>query len=174
MIEQEKHILVPLAQRWDIERDYIEAVKKIRSEFTGTDRLFEVAVRRRDNANVYRKRPLVTDPIDRALLQHAQQFDLHFEAHIADFIEKKRTRVGHLEPTPSIDEGSGERTLGVSKEFALEKFVGDRPAVHRDEGATRPDGETMDRLGDQFFSRAGLAEHQDRTVACGYSTDERP
>ena len=57
----------------------------------------EVAVGRGDDAHVDRAARVLADAADLALLQHAQQLDLHRRRHLADLVEEQRAAVRRLE-----------------------------------------------------------------------------
>ena len=62
------------------------------------DLLLEIAVRRGDDAHVDLDRLAAADPLELALLQDAQQLDLHVQRELADLVEEQRAAVGQLEP----------------------------------------------------------------------------
>src|SRR5687768_9457412 len=59
----------------------------------------------------------------------------------------------------------------MSEQLALEKCLGERGAVHRNErtGCTR--SLVMERLSDDLLAGAAFAEDQDRQVGCGETLD---
>ena len=61
------------------------------------DELLEVAVGRRDEANVDADRLDAADALELALLQRAQELHLHLDGDLADLVEEERAAVGELE-----------------------------------------------------------------------------
>src|SRR5450755_1435310 len=55
-------------------------------------------------------------------LQHAQQFGLHGERHIAHFIEEERAATGSLELAAALLRCARERASLVSEELALDQL----------------------------------------------------
>ncbi len=72
--------------------------------------------------------------------------------------------VGHLELPAPVADRAGERPLHVAEQLALDQLLGDRRAVHLDEGAGPPPAERVDRPGDQFLAGAVLAVDQHAAV----------
>ena len=62
------------------------------------DHLREIAVGRGDDADVDSERLLSADPLERAVLEHAQQPHLRVERQLANLVEEQRAAVGALEP----------------------------------------------------------------------------
>ena len=58
--------------------------------------------------------------------------------------------------------GTCEGALRMPEEFAFEKVLGDRPAIHRDERSFSPRRLCMDRTSDDFLARAAFAGHENR------------
>ena len=63
-------------------------------------------------------RPFATgiDRIDLALLQRAQEFDLHIQRQFPDFIEEKRAAIGFLEFTHMLGDSAGKSAFFVTKQ----------------------------------------------------------
>jgi hypothetical protein len=66
-----------LAQRRQHDREHVQPVVEVLAERAVGDLLLEIAVRRRHDAHVDLDRLGAADPFELALLQHAQQLDLH-------------------------------------------------------------------------------------------------
>ena len=58
----------------------------------------QVAVGGRDDAHVDGDLALAADPLERPVLEHAQQTHLRVERKLADLVEEERPAVGALEP----------------------------------------------------------------------------
>jgi hypothetical protein len=97
-------------------------------------RCLEVLVRGGDNPHVTGLGSVAADALEAALLQHAQQLDLHLQGHVADFIEEQGTAGGHFEAALAAADRPGESALLVTEQFRLEQVARDGAAVDRDEG----------------------------------------
>ena len=87
----------PLAQRGQAHGHDVEAVEQVLAEGAAGDELLQVAVGRGDQAHVDADGLDAADPLELALLQRAQQLDLHLDGDLADLVEEERAAVGELE-----------------------------------------------------------------------------
>src|SRR5260370_5806082 len=58
------------------------------------------------------------------LLKNTQQFHLHLCRYVADLIQENRSALRELKPTDSALARTGESTLFVTKQFAVNQTVG--------------------------------------------------
>jgi hypothetical protein len=110
-----------------------------------------------------RHRPRAADPHHLALFQHPQQAGLQAEGHLADLVEEQGAAVGRLEqPGVAAAARAGERAFLVAEQLRFQQRLGDRAAVHRDEGAQGGAVRALavDGLGHQLLAAAGLALDQ--------------
>src|SRR5436189_120777 len=77
------------------------------------DRLLEVLVRRRDDADVDVDGLRAAEARELALGEHAQELHLRGERHLAHLVEEERAAVGELEATLAPPLGAGERAALV-------------------------------------------------------------
>ena len=70
--------------------------------------------------------------------------------------------------------GPGERPFAMAEQLALDQVLGQCPAVDRHEGHLGPQALVVDRAGDQFLARAGLAEDQHGRVGRRDLGDQSP
>jgi hypothetical protein len=90
------------------------------------DRRFQIAVRRRDDADVDLDRHRAADAIEVLLFQRAQDLRLKRQGQIADLVEKQGAAMRELELPELAPGGAGERALLVSEELGLEQVLGNR------------------------------------------------
>ncbi|OKO20268.1 hypothetical protein AM484_002319 [Pseudomonas aeruginosa] len=166
-VEQQGDVFHPLAQRRHLDGEYVEAVVEVFAESAVLDHLLEVLVGRGDDPHVDVLRLVAADPFEGALLQHAQQLDLHRQRHVADLVEEQGAAVGQLEASGTTGDGTGEGALLVAEQFAFQQFRRDRPAVHRDEGPLAALGMVMQVARHHFLAGAGLAEDQHAGIGIG-------
>src|SRR3546814_1513227 len=72
-------------------------------------------MRRRNDANIDAAHLAAADADDRPILQHAEQLDLHVEAHVADFVEEERAALARLEMADPARGGPGERAFFMAR-----------------------------------------------------------
>ena len=104
-------------------------------------------------------------------MKHSQQGDLRFLGQLSDFIQKDGTAVGRLEPTEASLERSGERALFMPEQLRRNQRLRDRGAIDANERTTRPPGSTMDRTGDELFTRPRFTLDQNGRVGRRYFRD---
>ena len=98
MIGEQQQIGLPLAQRRNEDREHVEPVVQILAERAVGDRLLEVLVGRGDQPHVRLECVFgAAQPLELALLQHAQQLHLRRQVQLADFVEEQRAAFGELE-----------------------------------------------------------------------------
>ena len=95
-------------------------------------------VGRGDQADVDPDRLGAADAHELALLEHAQQLDLHLERQLADLVEEQRAAVGQLELADLARVRAGERPPLVAEQLGLQDLGRDRGAVDGQEAAWRP------------------------------------
>ncbi len=75
------------------------------------------------------------DAADLALLEHAQEPELHRRRHLADLVEEDRAAVRLLEEALALAGGAGEGAARVAEQLGLEQRLGERAAVLGHEAA---------------------------------------
>ena len=118
----------------------------------------------------------VADPLELALLQHAQQLHLQRGAHRPDFVEEQRAAVGLLEPSLPVADRARERAAHVTEELGFEQRLGNRAAVDRDEPMHVPRTVLMNRARDHFLAAARFASDENRAAGRrdGFEQLEQP
>src|SRR5213075_2099692 len=93
---QKYHVLATLAQRWNVNREDGEAEEQIATELSGIDRGAQILVGGRDDAHIDRNRRTSANAIDSLLFNRAQQFSLHRERELSNFVKKHRAAGSQL------------------------------------------------------------------------------
>src|SRR6266849_6684445 len=104
-----------VAEGGHVQGEHVEPIEEVRAEGAVGDGGVEIAIRGGDHAHVYADGRAPTDPLEFALLQHAEQHDLGLGGEFADLVEEERAAVGQLEATLAPLQGSGERPLLVAE-----------------------------------------------------------
>ena len=152
-------------ERRHVDRHDVQAVEQVLAEPAVLHHLSEVAVGRGDDAHVDLNRARSAEPFELLFLEHAQDLRLRALAHVADFVEEQRAAVGLLEAADAHAVRAGEGALLVTEELGLEQVFLKRSRVDLDERAFSARRSVVDRAGDQFLARAGLAANQHGRVA---------
>ena len=78
-----------LPERWDPDVEHLQPVVQVLAEVAAFHGLPQVAVGRRDHANVRLQDAGGPEPLELAFLQDAQELRLRRQAHLGDFVEKQ-------------------------------------------------------------------------------------
>jgi hypothetical protein len=138
------------------------------------DRLHEIRARCGHERHVDRLGARAPESAHRAVFEHGQQLALQRRGKQADLVEKQRPAVRGLEKTGLRLTRVGERAALVAEDLGFEQRLGNRGAVHGDEGAIAASPGLVNRLRDKPLARAGLAEDQDRrsTTRAGLTREQ--
>ena len=157
---EEWDVFTARTQRRHLDREYVDAVEEIFAEGAPRDRLFEVAVCGGNDTHVAFDLCVVADALKHALLQYAQQLDLHGRAHVPDLIEEERAAFCDLKTALTRGDGAGEGALFVAEQLGFEQVSGNGAAVHRYEGTTATRTQIMDGARNDFFAGPGFTEYE--------------
>ncbi|OLB18888.1 MAG: hypothetical protein AUH12_01385 [Gemmatimonadetes bacterium 13_2_20CM_69_8] len=160
MLHQRRNVLGPLAQRRDVHRQHVQPEQQVLAELSLLRGLAQVLVGRRDHAHLHGERPLATESLDHAGLEHAQQLRLGLEAQVADLVQEQRAAVGELEATHPPLGSARERTSLVAEHLRLDQVLRNGRAVDAHEALRRACALAVDRGGDELLARSRLAGDQ--------------
>ena len=164
MVGEQRDVFAALAQGGHADGNHAQPVVEVFAERAVGDLFVEIAVGGGNDPHVDGDLAGAAHRTHGALLQHAQQLDLHGHGHLADFVEEDRALIGDFEESALVLVGSGECAFDVSEEFAFEQRLGKCAAVDRDEAFGRARRAGVDGAGYQFFSGAAFAVDQDRAL----------
>ena len=99
--DEQRDVVLAIAQRRQLDRDHVEAVEEILAELPFLHHLPQVDVGRGDDADVDLDRLHAAEPHEVALLDHAQQLGLRLERDVADLVEEDAALVGEVEQSLS-------------------------------------------------------------------------
>jgi hypothetical protein len=152
-----------LTQRWDVQLDDAQAVKQVLSKPASRHLVLEIAVGRRNKANIDRSKPPLPHSLYLPLVEHWEQLDLRGGRSFADLIEEQRAAGGGFEHPEGLVHRAGERAAGVVEKMRVEQPVRDGAAVDRDKLPPRPPRGRMEPAGQPLFADAGPG-HEDRQL----------
>src|SRR6185437_11442262 len=148
--------------QWDYgKRDHANAIEEV---FTKSFRCYHVAkvlIGGRDHPDINGVFLCTAHGPDTALLQHAQQLDLHRRTHFADFVEEYRPAAGHLKKTALVLRSAGKSALDVTEQLAFKERFRERAAVDGDKRIAAAVGARMNGARHQFLARSAFAVDQD-------------
>jgi hypothetical protein len=115
MFDERGDVFAALAQGRQAQGEDEDAVKEILAEFAVADLGFEVAVCGDYDANIDVDGALAADALDFRFFEDAEEFGLHSERHVADFVEKDCAVLRLLELAEMASGGSGEGSFFVAE-----------------------------------------------------------
>src|SRR5258708_15433345 len=98
--------------------------------------------------------------LERLHVQDPQQLGLQGQRQIPDFVQEESASIGHFEPANFLRDGSGEGSLLVPEQFALQKIEGNGRAIQRHEGASAAPAEIVNGAGYQLLAGSGFSQDQ--------------
>ncbi len=94
------------------------------------------------------------------LLHGAEQFHLHGERHLPDFIQEQRAAVGALKQTFLRSVGARKRAAHVAEEFRFKQGFWNGGAIQGDKGTFAPPAIGMGDTSKHFLAGASFSEQQ--------------
>ena len=94
VVGQQEDVVLPLAERRQEDREDVDAVVEVLAEKSRLDERLQVAVGGGDDPHVGLDRAIAAHALELALLQDAEQLDLHGGREVADLVEEERAAVG--------------------------------------------------------------------------------
>src|SRR5207253_2309588 len=149
----------------------VQPVEEVGTEAPRPHRFLEIAIRRGDHPHVYPKRPARPYRFELLLLQNTKKLHLRLEGQLADLVEEDRAAIGELEAADAALQGTGEGTLHMSEQLALDQTRGDGAAVHLHQRTVAAGAAVVDRAGDPLFAGPGLAKDEHAGIARRYLVD---
>ena len=114
-MHQRGDVLLPLAQRRQLQLHHVEPEEQILAERAGLDHLVQIMVGGRDDPHQDRPRMRVAHRDHHALLEHAQQRRLHVQRQRGYLIEEQRPPVGRLKVADLVAHRPGKRPAAVTE-----------------------------------------------------------
>ena len=118
VIGEQQQVGFALAERRHEDGEHVEPIVEVLAEGILRDGLLEILVRRGEQAHVGLDRFGAAQPLELALLQHAQQLDLRGGVDVADFVEEQCPALGELEAAflPGLRPREGARSCPKSSD----------------------------------------------------------
>ncbi|MCI0546487.1 MAG: hypothetical protein L0027_04310 [Candidatus Rokubacteria bacterium] len=161
MLPEEDDVVGALPQGRQRERHQREPMVEVLAEAPEAARQEQVVAGRRDDLHIDRLVPRGPEAPHRAVVDGGEELGLERQREEAHLVEQHGPVLGELEqaglPLPRV----GERPPLVAEQLGLEQGLGDRGAVHGNEGAVGARTRAVNDARHQPLARAGLAEDQD-------------
>ncbi len=134
MGRQQGHIFQALAQGGQIDFHHVEAVKQVLAKRAFFHQSLQAAVGGRQHTHVRLDGRGAAHPFETAVLQDAQQLDLHGGGNITHLVQKQGPAFGHLESSLALADGGGEGALFMSEQLAFQQVFRQGGAVDGHQG----------------------------------------
>ena len=168
---EEGDIILSRAQGWGHDIDDVESVVEVFTETPSSDLFFEVFVCGGDDPDVDLNRGVRAKSDDLTFLKDAEQFDLHGEGEVANFIKKEGGVVCGLKASLTACRPCVCAFLGA-EEFGLHDRFWEGGAVDDDKVFVSSFREVMDSASEELFSGPRLAGQEDRRARRGDLVDD--
>ncbi len=155
MADEGRDVLFAFAEGGQADGEDVEAVEEVLAETAGGNFGLEVAVGGGDDAEVDLFPLEGADGAEFPLLNEAEEFDLHLERQVADFVEEGGAAIGKFDETAFVLGGAAEGSLDVTEELAFHQGADQGAAIDGNEGSTGIG--IVDGARDHFFPRAAFA-----------------
>ena len=133
VLQQQRDVLLVLAQRRYFDLMYRQAEEEIRAELVLTHHLRQVAVGRANDPRITGACDIGTQRVVHVLLQQAQQLHLRGHRQIADLVEKQRAAGSLGNQAGARLVGAGEGTLPVTEQRVGKERVVEAGDIDLDE-----------------------------------------
>src|SRR3990172_11874747 len=161
---QQWDVLPSLAQRRDMDRDDVQPIEEVLAKAPVGDRLGEIFVRGRDDADVNLHILCTTYSPEASPLEEAKKLYLEARTHLCNLVQKHRPTMGDLEEPGLVRHGPRERPFDVPEQLTLQQRFRNASAIDGEEGAISPGARAMDGSRNQLFPFPPLPGDQDGAV----------
>ena len=135
------------------------------------DRLGQIFVRGQNDAHIDGARLASSYRFKLQLLQYSQQFHLHARRGGPDFVQEDGAAVSQFELAFLLGDRAGKGAGNVTKQFALQKLLGQSSTSDLDEWSVAPATPTVEGSGNQALSRPALAGDQNGRPRISHAVD---
>ena len=152
-----------------MQRHDVEAIKEIVANRPALAQFVEITMGGGDQPEVGGAVHLTAKSTHVALLQGAQQTDLHGMRNFADLVEEERSAIGLFQVAAALPIGTGKCPLFVTEEFGFEEAFRNRSTVDLDQFAIGAWAVAVQQLGHQLLAGTALALYQDGGAGIGHA-----
>ncbi len=154
------YIVFPFVQGRYMNQYHTQAMVQVEPEIFGLHFGQQVLIGGGHHAYIYLYILIAAHAGNFSFLKGTQHFGLCVEAHIANFVEEKRTAVGQFKFADALFYGRGERAFFVTEQLAFDQFRWYGSAVYFNQLSTIAVAFFMQPAGHQFFARTVFAGYE--------------
>ena len=167
MCREHRDVVRPITQRRNRDRKHRQPEIEILPELPGRNRRAQVAVGRRDDADVHLQKGGAADALEPLLFERAEDLGLQRQRQIANLVEKQRPAVRELELAGLARSRAGKRALLVPEELGFEQVLRNGGAVDGDKRTIGPRAQHVQRAGKQLFAGPAFTLEEHGRVGAG-------
>jgi hypothetical protein len=160
MLQQERDVFPPVAQRRQQNLHRVDAVEQVLAEHVFVDEILRREIGGADEAHVDRLGFFRAHRNHLAPLDRRQQFALQMERHVADLVEKQRAPGGGAKKADAIFLRVREGAAAMAEQLAFEQLRRQCAQIDAQEHFRRPPRAAMDLARDQFLAGSVLAKDE--------------
>ena len=157
MVGEQEDVVAALAQGRQDDVDDAQAEIEVLTEGAAAHLFLEVHVGGGDHPDIDVQRRVLAHRVEGALLEEAQEAQLHERRDVADLVEEQGAAVRLEDAAETVAVGAGERALAVPEQLALQERLGDGGAVDLDQRPVLAVALQVQGLGGEFLAGAGFA-----------------
>ena len=124
----------------------------------------QVSIGRGNHADVDANRLVTHDTLQFSFLENARESKLRLGRKFADLVKENRPAIGGLKPSCTSLKCPGKGAFFMAEELGGDERRRNGRAIDANECFRRALGPLMNGTGNQFLSRAGLAQNQYRGI----------
>src|SRR6516162_4049763 len=162
MGHQVRDIFSSFAKGWHHQWNHIKTVIQVLAKRTILDHDLQISMGGSDDTDIDPISHLGAKLFDFAFLYQPKQFHLHLQRDLAYFVEKEGSSIRHFGLSLPVSRCTGKGPFLVTKEFRLEKLLGNCCAVYRYEGLIFTRAVKVDRLRQKLLSCSCLPANENR------------
>ena len=157
VVGEQEDVVAALTQGRQDDVDHPQAEIQVLAEGAAAHLFLEVHVGGGDHPHVHLQGRVLAHRVEGALLQEAQQAQLHERRDVADLVEEQGAAVRLEDAAHPVPVRTGERALAVAEQFALQERFRDGGAIHLDQRPVPAVAFQVQGLGRQFLAGTGFA-----------------
>ena len=143
-----------------MDRYYHQPIIQVLPKTPFGNHLGQVAMRGCDDSHIDSNRFHIAYPDNLTALNGAEQLNLQYQRHFADFVQKQRPVMSQLKQSGfPLFFGAGKRTAGIAKQFRFQQRLRQCGTVDLDERAVRPFAFFVNHFGDQFLAGSRISRN---------------
>ena len=166
--EMSRQLLEPIQtfpERRNLHTQHIEAMEEIVAEAPFAAQCRQVLLSGADHAHIEEGFLIAADAPETAVLQKAQQLDLHARTHLADLIQEDGAAAGQLQQAQlALRPRALEGTRGITEQLRLGHRFRQPRAIERHEGGLAARACQVAGPRQQLLAGAGLTLDQERRI----------